>query len=326
MRQMVAARRLVGLVCAWLVVLTMALSSTTRADHTTVFAAYFESWISEDRGGFDADLVNIPASVTIVMLAFMKPDAQYLGNLQLAGTGLEFKYSGSVLRDSITELRKRNPGVKIYISVGGETYANWSKLNAQAIARFVQDFGLNGVDVDFEPSDPGCVQTDTSISCKTDALLGQSVTELRSNLPRAVKISLTCGATGAFGEGKWKDSNPTGGPDYGTMVQFLSSPDARAIDMLNLMAYDAGTRYDPLEGLDAFQHYYSGPIVLGFTPPPEAWGGHAYTKREVTELLSAAMARGAAGAMLFSLRKENRRGTFVPFVSVIAEVLEQHRK
>jgi chitinase len=143
MRQMAAARRLVGLVCAWLAELTMGLSTTARADHKTVFAAYFESWISADRGGFDTDLVNIPTSVTTVMLAFMKPDAQYLGNLQLAGTGLEFKYPGSVLRDSITEPRKRNPGVKIFILDGGETYANWSSLNSQAMARFVQDFGLN---------------------------------------------------------------------------------------------------------------------------------------------------------------------------------------
>jgi chitinase len=218
MGQMAAALRLVGLIGVWLAVLTMGPSSITRADHENVFAAYFESWISDDLDGLDTDLVNIPPSVTIVMLAFMKPDAQYLGNLELAGTGLEFKYPGSVLRDSIAELRKRNPGVKIFISVGGETYANWNKLNAQAIAHFFQDFELNGVDVDFEPSDPGCVQTDTSISCKTDALLEQSVAELRSNLPRAVEISLTCGATGAFGEGKWKDSGPTGGPDYGTTV------------------------------------------------------------------------------------------------------------
>jgi len=53
MRQMAAARRLVGLVCVCLAVLTMGLSSTTRANHKTVFAAYFENWISEDRGGFE---------------------------------------------------------------------------------------------------------------------------------------------------------------------------------------------------------------------------------------------------------------------------------
>jgi len=36
-----------------LALLTMGLSSTTRANHKTVFAAYFENWISEDRGGFE---------------------------------------------------------------------------------------------------------------------------------------------------------------------------------------------------------------------------------------------------------------------------------
>jgi chitinase len=326
MGQMAAAWRLLELVCGWLLVLTMGLSSTVRADPEYIFAAYFESWISDDYTEFDTDLINIPTSVTVVMLAFMKPDAQYPGNLQLDRTGLEFKYSGSILYKSIVELRQRNPGVKIFVSVGGQTYANWNNMNTQAIARFVQDFRLDGVDVDFEMPDPGCVQTDASTSCKTDALLERSVTDLRSLLPSTVEISLTCGATGAFGEGKWRHSEPTGGPDYGMMVQFLRSPNARAINMLNVMAYDAGAGYDPLESLEAFQHYYGGPTLLGFTPPPEAWGDHAYSKKEVAQLLETAIERGAAGAMLFSLRKENRRGTFVPFVSVISEVLERHRK
>lgn len=294
-------------------------------DLTGKFAAYFESWISRSDGNFDTDLVNVPKAVTTVMLAFMKPDAQYAGNLQLAGTGLEFDYAGSILRNSILELRKRNSEAKVFVSLGGESYTGWEKLNAPAIARFVVDFELDGVDVDFEPPDPGCVQSNGSISCRTDPLLQRAVSELRANLPKSVRLSLTCGATAAFGAERWRNAEPTGGPDYGTMVQFLRSPAARHIDFLNLMAYDAGEEYDPLKGLGAFQHYFRGPILIGFTPPPESWGDHAYSKQEINKLLQTAMARGAAGAMLFSLRKGTGVGAFTPYLDVIAEAMKQSR-
>jgi chitinase len=289
------------------------------------FAAYFESWISNTKDQLDADLVNIPEPVTTVMLAFMKPDALYPGNLQLSGTGLEFKYSGSTLRDSILELRKRNPGIKVFVSIGGETYSSWDKLNAPVVAHFVDDFGLDGVDVDFEPPDAGCTQTRDSIRCRTDALLQRTVSELRANLPKQVTLSLTCGATGAYGEGEWKHAGPKGGPDYGTAVQFLRSRTARDINFLNIMAYDAGDTYNPLQALDAFKHYYTGPILLGFTPPPEDWGNHSYSSKEVNELLGAGVERGAAGAMLFSLRKGTGAGVFTSYVDVIAEIMKRSR-
>jgi chitinase len=312
------------------VLLVLAMSMFSRpalapADLRGAFAAYFESWLHGPANNLDPDLINVPKAVTVVMLAFIKPDAQYSGNLQLAGTGLEFSYSGAMLRNSIAELRRRNPAVKIFISVGGETYVRWHKLNTPAIARFVQDFELDGVDIDFEPSDPGCVKANGSISCRTDPILHSAVTELRDNLPKTVELSLTSGATGAFGEGEWKDSGPTEGPDYGAMVQLLRSPAARNIDFLNVMAYDAGNDYDPLEGLEAFQHYYSGPILLGFTPPPEAWGNHAYSKEEVNYILETAIARGAAGAMLFSLRKGTGPGGFTPYVNLISGVMKRFR-
>jgi len=92
------------------------------------------------------------------------------------------------------------------------------------------------------------------------------------------------------------------------------------------MAYDVGTDYNALEGLQAFQHYYSGRILLGFTPPPEAWGHHSYSRQDVTALLQTAIAKGAAGAMLFSLRKGVGPGAFNPFVNAIAAVTERPPK
>lgn len=309
--------------CVWFAA-AIILSSpfNAAAQQGRIFAGYFESWTSNAHAGVDRDLINIPAGVTIVMLAFMKPDARYSGDLRLAGTGLEFDYSGSVLRASILQLRQRNPAVKLFVSVGGEHYTNWSRFNAQEIARFVQDFQLDGVDLDFEPRTAGCVQAEPSISCKSDRVLERSVGELRSALPGSVEISLTCAATAAFGEGQWKDSRPKGGPHYGTVVRFLQNPSAaRDISLISLMAYDAGNDYKPLEGLDAIQHYYKGPVLLGLTPPPEDFGPHAYSAEEATALLRAAMGRGAAGAMLFSLRKGTRPGAFTPFAGVISAAL-----
>jgi chitinase len=312
-------------VCGLLLLAVSALSQPAHpaAKPTGTFAAYFESWLSHANDRFDADLVSVPKPVTIVLLAFIRPDAQYSGNLLLAGTGLEFNYSGATLRNSLAELRRRNPGIKIFVSVGGVTYTKWDRLNAQGLARFVDDFGLDGIDVDFEPEDPGCVQSDNSISCKTDALLQRSVAELRSALPHAAELSLTCTATSAFGEGAWKNAGPKGGTDYGTLVQFLHSPAAHKVDFLNVMAYDAGEDYDPLQGLAAFRHYYRGPILLGFSPPPEDWGGHSYTNKEINDVLQTAMANGAAGAMLFSLRKGTGPGAFTPYLGVIADVMKR---
>jgi chitinase len=316
-------------VSLFLIFLAMSLCSAAvyaESGAGRMFAVYFESWISETHNGLDNDLVNVPKSVTHLMLAFMSPDAQYAGNFQLAGTGLDFNYSGSVLRDSIRALRARNPNIKIFVSVGGEDHPNWDELNASRVAHFVRDFGIDGVDIDFEPSNPGCVQTELSISCRTDKLLRDSVSKLRASLPRSVEISLTCGATSAFGEGRWRDSGPKGGPSYGVMVRFFHSPRAKDINFLNIMAYDAGRNYNPLEALEAFRHYYGGPVLMGLSPPPEAWGDHSYSTREVATLLKAAIAKGATGAMLFSLRKGTGPDVFTPLVTVISGLLQRSRR
>lgn len=43
------------------------------------------------------------------------------------------------------------PGsMQVLISVGGATYTGWDNLNVRAIAQFVEAFGLDGADVDYE--------------------------------------------------------------------------------------------------------------------------------------------------------------------------------
>ncbi len=45
--------------------------------------------------------------------------------------------------------------MQVTVAVGGASYVNFDKLNANAIAKFVQEFGLDGVDLDFEPASAG---------------------------------------------------------------------------------------------------------------------------------------------------------------------------
>ena len=47
------------------------------------------------------------------------------------------------------------PLAQVIIAVGGATYTNWAALNAGAIRRFVDAFGLDGVDIDYEVSGLG---------------------------------------------------------------------------------------------------------------------------------------------------------------------------
>lgn len=311
----------------WLIWLALCWGTQCHAADR-IFIGYYESWLAKiNAGDLDEALAGLPASVNIVNLAFMRPDAQYSGNLELSGTGFEFRYSGTVLKDSIAKLKQRRAGTKVLASVGGDAYTNWSGLNPTAIAHFIHDFGLDGVDVDFEPPAAGCKQTRGRIVCDIDGLLSMSIRNLREALPSPAILELTSVSTGAFGEGPWKDSAPRGSPFYGMMLELLRDPRRREqIDILSIMAYDAGSTFDPLESFDAFRNYFRGPIAIGFTPPPESWGDHSYSDQEVEAVLRAALSRGAAGAMLFSLRRTHGQpqtaNGLAPLVRVISTVLQ----
>src|SRR5829696_8678401 len=98
------------------------------------FAAYLPSWSVTAEQGIDRDVVELPDRIDVVQLAFMRPDASYASDSGFVGTGLEFSYPASVLKDSLALLRARRPDIKVLVSVGGETYANWTELNSTAIS------------------------------------------------------------------------------------------------------------------------------------------------------------------------------------------------
>lgn len=268
------------------------------------FVGYFQSWSEKwsDRPE-QLQLANIAPYVNMVIVSFMRPDAIYHGNFNLADTGLDFSADGAVVKGAIAALKQRNPKTKVLVAVGGATYHNFAALNPSAIASVVQDFGFDGVDIDYEPFDTAqCSVVDGQVTCTSDAEYRRIVREIRQVLPKPYLVTVAAWSIGAYGEGQWATSKPQGALT-GLLLNLLRSPDADLIDQINVMSYDAGPDYSPEEALAAYQNYFKGKIVMGVEVPPEGWGGHVYTLTKVQQLNQAVIDRQAAGTMLWSLQK-----------------------
>ncbi|WP_441251800.1 glycoside hydrolase family 18 protein [Kitasatospora sp. McL0602] len=262
-----------------------------------------------------AKLANLPAYVGTVILCFMQPDARYTkGSYSLGGTGIQFSYDGTVVRDAVSLLRQRNPGVEVLVGIGGAVYDNWSGLNVTEIADFVSDFGLDGVDVGYEPTYPGCAPSRNGYACATDEEYVGVVRKLSKGLPAGSTLSVSVFHVGAYGEGQWAKSQPMN-KYTGVSLALLRSDVAEKITRLNIMAYDASTAYDPLVALAAYQNYFKGPILLGVEVAPEAWpqqaapNAHVITLPEVEALANGVKAQGGGGMILWSMFKRAQAGT-----------------
>lgn len=238
----------------------------------------------------------------------MRPETTYNGGMTFEGTGIDFSSSPTVVRDSIALLKQRNPGVKVLIAVGGATYTNFKQMNAAGIAKFVEEFGLDGVDLDYEPSSASCAISSNDISCQTDQEYIDSVNALRAALPRPLILSNAPWSVGAYGLGTWQDSQPKS-PFTGVAINMLKTVGDK-LDLLNVMSYDAGNSYSPIEALAAYSHYFKGDIAMGVEVANEAWGGHVITNEEVDALADAVLGsdRPTNGMMLWSLQKRAAQG------------------
>ena len=281
----------------------------TPAPGTSTFkyVAYFQSWSDPWKGkAADSALANLPPYFTHVILSFMSPDATYSGGLTWAGTGLQFSSDPSVIKGAIALLKQRNPGTKVLVAVGGATYTNFKNMNGAAIAKFVADFGLDGVDLDYEPTNANCVVRSGAVSCATDAEFISSVNTLRTALPRPLILSTAPFSVGAYGEGSWAYSQPAS--QYtGVSVNMLKAVGTK-LDLLNIMSYDASNAYNPKEALDAYRYYFKGDIVLGVEVANEAWGGHVINIPEVESISDYVKAKGGNGMMLWSIQKPADQG------------------
>jgi len=271
-----------------------------------LYVGYFATW--EEKSTTTASktlLANLPSYVNIVNLSFMKPDTSYSGGLDISDCGFDFPYDGSVLQDAITALKKKNPNTKILVSVGGGTASltSWSSLNEAAIAQFVADFDLDGVDIDFEPSDPQCVFSGGTVSCQTDAQFLDIVTRFRAVLPSPNLLTIAASGVGAYGQGDFVNSEPSWS-GCGVTVNVLLSTAGKTLDIVNIMSYDVDIPpYSPKEALRAFQSIFDGKITLGLEIYPEADGDHKLTIAEVDSLAASVLQRKAGGLMLWHLQK-----------------------
>ncbi|MET7506307.1 hypothetical protein [Streptomyces albidoflavus] len=280
------------------------------------YSVYLDSWAQPWAGdAAELDLARSPSYIGTIVLSFMQPDARYTrGSHSFDGTGLQFSCEGGVLRDAVSLLRQRNPGVEVLVGIGGATYQNWPGLNVSAIADFVSDFGLDGVEVCWEPTDPGCTRSGDRMECATDAESISIVKALSEGLPAGSTLSVAVAHVGAYGEGAWADSQPLSSYT-GVSLALLRSDAASSITRLNIHAYDAGTTYNPKEALAAYQNYFKGPILLGVEIAPEAWpqpgapNAHVLSLPEVEDLAKEVKDRGAGGMSLWSLYKRPSPGT-----------------
>lgn len=281
------------------------LATASTATSEKAFVGYFQSWSDKTTNRPEQlQLANIAPYVNVVIVSFMKPDASYnKGSYDLTGTGLQFTAPGKVVKDAIILLKQRHPKTKVLLAVGGLSYTNFAQLNSTAIANVVKDFGFDGVDIDYEPTNAQCSILNGKVSCTSDAEFRRIVSQIRHALPKPYLLTVAAWSIGAYGEGQWANAQPQG-TKTGFMINLLRSREGATIDQLHIMSYDAGKAYKPQEALAAYLNYFQGKVFMGVEVPPEAWGGHVYTLPKVRNLAQAVIDQKAAGLMLWSLQKQ----------------------
>ncbi len=153
-------------------------------------------------------LANIAPYVNTVIVSFIQPDATYTrGSYNFAGTGLKFSADGKVVKDAITLLKTYNPKTKVLVAVGGQAGTNFAQMNPQAIANIVKDFGFDGVDIDYEPTNVKCLSSNGKVSCTSDAEFRCVVRQIRQVLPEHYLVTVAVWSIGAYGEGQWANAN-----------------------------------------------------------------------------------------------------------------------
>lgn len=263
---------------------------------------YQDSWYELPATGPSATaLSRLPSYANIVVLSFARPDAIYSGGLNLSLTGLQYPFSGQILRDSIVQLKNRQPQTRVLLAVGGSAYTGWSALNVQALAQLVQDLGIDGIDIDYEPTNPGCrTNSQGTVHCTSDRVWIDLVTRFRNALPRPYLITIPAWSVGAYGEGIFANAKPPS-PYTGSMLALLRSPVAAEIDLLTIMAYDAGPSFDPWQSWLAYRAVWKGPLALGVQVPPSFADGPNYTVSMAEELARKVMEDPKGGMMLYAM-------------------------
>lgn len=261
-------------------------------------AVYFESWAAKYTvKAEDFPLSKIEKPITIVNLAFVKPDCEYKkDSCKWDGTGFNFSVSFDIVKKSIQILKKKN--IMVMISVGGGSYWNGTKpFNAENCVALMNDLECDGIDIDWEGHAARDYELTECIK-KLKAVIGDK------------KISFAGFSTGAFG----KDGDTYKGSAIDAMVKQGSN-----VDWINIMAYDAGKNFDPIGAFECYQIYYKGPLLLGFEVGKQGWGDAMLTDQETTKSCQAVKLKGDKhGIFIWAYFKKSENETTVDKVLSIA--------
>lgn len=290
-----------------------ALAGPVRAEEGRPFVVYHESWLERPAtGAIATTLAFMPAYADIVVLSFARPDMIYPGNLDIGGTGLEYQFGGTVLREAIALLKRGNPGTRVLLGIGGDGYKEgWPAYDPAVAARLVADLGADGIDLDYEPPRPDCRPSAETgrIACASDASWRDLVRRTRAALPRPQMLSIPVWSVGAYGEGEFAAARPVS-PYTGVMLDLLRSPEAASIDLLSIMSYEAGPQFDPLQAFRAYRNYWRGPLTIGINVVSSIQGDDWSVPR-IHRILSALATPEdpGAGAMLYAALQRTSDGS-----------------
>jgi chitinase len=263
---------------------------------------YYASWTDAPVAtGSAAKLAVLPAYLDIVVIGFARPDLSYSTPGDLSGTGIGTPFNGLVLRDAIATLHARNPRMRVLLSVGGSAFANyWGGYTPDALARLVVFLGVDGVDLDYEPPAPNCGPSGGTIICASDSAWADLIQRTRAVLPRPALLSVPAWSVGAYGSGQFANDLPLS-PWTGSMLWLARSPLASEIDILTILAYDAGSLFDPQRALAAYRAIWPGRLLLGVQVPPSDNSGPPYPVTRLATLSATAAQDPFGGMMLYHL-------------------------
>ena len=145
------------------------------------------------------------------------------------------------MRDGIRALKAAQPNTRVLLAVGGSLYTNFTNFSTQCVKDLVDDLGFDGADLDWEPPFAACAASGGVVTCPTtDAQSVSVLTAMRSAFPKGQYIlTVASFSKGAYGEGLYANSKPTGSPYTGINLAMAKSPAGQALDLINVMSYGA---------------------------------------------------------------------------------------
>jgi chitinase len=230
-----------------------------------MIGSYFCSWSSKwCYQKEELDIKDVESD--IIYISFAQPDCQYQKG-SFEGTGLSFSSSFEVVAGACELLKETKT---VMLSVGGGTYHGWSALNVDALIALANDLHCKGIDIDWEPQQGAASAHEMAkiIDMFRDKYTGY--------------LSFATAHVGAYGQGSFINSQPNSmytGVNYPGLIE-----SGHKLDWLNVMAYDAGPTFDPLECFDSYKAIFAKKIYMGIEIGDQAWGGVITTLQDVKKL------------------------------------------